>query len=95
MIALIIQPSPMSLSARMLHLFQKMNQPITSLISVLSTVSKLFERNTDKQIAAYITPFLSSLLCGFRKGYSAQLALLRLLEKFKIALMRVVRQGPY
>ena len=36
-------------------------------ISVLPTVSKLFERIMDKQIIAYITPFLSSLLCGFRK----------------------------
>ena len=39
----------------------------------------------DKQIVAYITPFLSSLLRGFRKGYGAQQALLRLLEKFKIS----------
>ena len=55
-------------------------------ISVLPTVSKLFERILDKQIVAYITPFLSSLLCGFRKGYGAQHALVRLLEKFKISL---------
>ena len=55
-------------------------------ISVLPTVSKLFERIMDKQIVAYITPFLSSLLCGFRKGYNAQHALVRLLEKFKISL---------
>ena len=55
-------------------------------ISVLPTVSKLFERIIDKQIVAYITPFLSSLLCGFRKGYNAQHALIRLLEKFKISL---------
>ena len=34
-------------------------------ICVLPTVSKLFERMMDKQIVAYITPFLSSLLCGF------------------------------
>ena len=40
----------------------------------------------DKQIAAYITPSLSSLLCGFRHGYSAQHALVRLLEKFRISL---------
>ena len=40
----------------------------------------------DKQIVTYITPFLSSLLCGFRKGYSAQHALVRLLEKFRISL---------
>ena len=55
-------------------------------ISVLPTVSKLFERIIDTQIVAYITPFLSSLLCGFRKGYNAQHALVRLLEKFKISL---------
>ena len=39
-------------------------------ISVLPTISKLFERIMDKEIVAYITPFLSSLLCGFRKGYN-------------------------
>ena len=55
-------------------------------ISVLPKVSKLFERIMDKQIVVYITPFLSSLLCGFRQGYSAQHALVRLLEKFKISL---------
>ena len=55
-------------------------------ISILPTVSKPFERIMDKQIVAYITPFLSSLLCGFRKGYNAQHALVRLLEKFKISL---------
>ena len=55
-------------------------------ISVLLTVSKLCERMINKQIVACITPFLSSLLVGFRKGYSAQHALLRLLEKFKVSL---------
>ena len=55
-------------------------------ISVLRTVSKLFERIMDKQIVAYITPFLSSVLCGFRKGYNAQHALVRLLERFRISL---------
>ena len=55
-------------------------------INVLPTVSKLFERIMDKQIVAYITRFLSSLLCDFRQGYSAQHALVRLLEKFKISL---------
>ena len=36
-------------------------------------------------MVAYITLFLSSLLCGFRKCYSAQHALSRLLEKFKVS----------
>ena len=54
--------------------------------SVLPTASKLFEGIMDKQTIAYITPFLSWLLSGFRKGYSAQHALSRLLEKFKVSL---------
>ena len=40
----------------------------------------------DKQTVSYITPFLSSFLCRFRKGHSAQHALVRLLEKFRISL---------
>ena len=63
------------------------------MISVLPTVSKLFERIMDKQIVAFITPFLSSLLCGFRQGYSAQHALVRLLEKFKISLDKGGKAG--
>ena len=55
-------------------------------ISVLPSVSKIFERIMDKQIVSYITPFLFSLLCGFQKGYSAQHALVMLLEKVKISL---------
>ena len=51
----------------------------------MPTVSKLLEKIMDKQIVAYITPFLSSLLCGFRKGYSAQHAFLKPLEKIKVS----------
>ena len=52
-------------------------------VSVLPTVSKVFERLMDKQIIDYIQSYLSSLLCGFRKGYNAQHALVRMLEKWK------------
>ena len=62
-------------------------------INVLPTVSKVFERIMDKQIVAYITSFLSSLLCGFRKCYSAQQARVRLLEKFKINLYEGGKAG--
>ena len=55
-------------------------------VSVLPTVSKVFERLLDKQIIDYMTPYLSSLLCGFRKGYNAQHALVRMLEKWKTSL---------
>ena len=40
----------------------------------------------DRQIIKYITPFLSVLLCGFRKGFNTQHALLRMLEKWKVSL---------
>ena len=41
-------------------------------ISVLPTVTKVFERLMDTQISTHMLPNLSWLLCGFRKGYNAQ-----------------------
>ena len=55
-------------------------------VSVLPTVSKIFERQMQKQINNYITNFLSPYLCGYRKGFSTQYALLTLLERWKICL---------
>ena len=55
-------------------------------VSVLPTVSKVFERIMDRQIIKYITPFLSILLCGFRKGFNTQHALIRMVEKWKVSL---------
>ena len=57
-------------------------------VSVLPTVSKIFERIMNRQIIKYITPFLSilSILCGFRKGFNTQHALIRMLEKWKVSL---------
>ena len=55
-------------------------------ISVLPIVSKLFERLIQKQINTYINTFLSPYLCGFRKGYSAQQALISLIEKWRVIL---------
>ena len=40
----------------------------------------------DEYIVVYITPFSSPYLCGFLIGYSAQHALVRILEKFKVSL---------
>ena len=53
------------------------------LISVLPTISKLFERIIARQINEFMSHKLSSLLCGFRKRYSTQYALLRLIEKWR------------
>ena len=55
-------------------------------MSVLPTVSNVFERLINKQITNYIEPCLSSILCSFRKGYNAQHALVRVLEKWKSSL---------
>ena len=55
-------------------------------VSVLPTVSKVFERIMDRQMIKYITPFLSVLLCGFRKSFDTQHALIRMLEKWRVSL---------
>ena len=55
-------------------------------VSVLPTISKPFERVMQNQIGDYMNKNLSHFLCGFRKGYSAQHALLALIEKWKSSL---------
>ena len=49
-------------------------------ITVLSSVSKIYERVLENQIKSHALSFLSPLLCGFREGYGTQHALLRLIE---------------
>ena len=39
-------------------------------VSVLDTISKLFEKLINKQFVTYIEQHLSQYLCGYRKGYS-------------------------
>ena len=55
-------------------------------ISILPTVSKIFERILYNQINAHMIEYLSPFLCGFRVGYSTQYCLLLMLEKWKKAL---------
>ena len=52
--------------------------------SVLSVVSKIFERIMHKQMSLYADNFLSPSLCGYRKGFSIQQALRSLIENEKI-----------
>ena len=49
-------------------------------ISVLSSLSKVFERLLLKQILPFIGKRLSSILCAFKKGHSTQHALFRVIE---------------
>ncbi len=53
-------------------------------VSVLPVISKLIER--IMQIKGYIDKYLSIHLCGYRKGYSTQHALIKLLERWKCSL---------
>ena len=52
-------------------------------ISILPVVSKIFERIMQRQINSYVEKFLSPFLCGYRKGYSTQIALTVMIEKWK------------
>ena len=55
-------------------------------VSVLPSVSKLFEKIMQKQISEFIEEHLSLYLCGYRKGYNSQYALLAMIEKWKMSL---------
>lgn len=55
-------------------------------ISLLSHLSKVFERTMYEQKYSYMLPFLSKFLTGFREGHSTQHSLLIMIEKWKTAL---------
>ena len=57
-------------------------------ISILPSISKFFERLMFQQITTYVSNLLSPYLCGFRKGYNAQHALLRLKNQLNKSLDR-------
>ena len=52
-------------------------------VSVLPTISKIFDKLMEKQLNLYIKNHLSPYLCGYREGYSTQQALLALIESWK------------
>jgi len=55
-------------------------------ISVLSTMSKIYERVIYDQISIKFNDLLSIYQCGFRKGYSTQHCLIVMLDKWKSSL---------
>ena len=55
-------------------------------ISILPTLSKIYERILHQQLYDYFNVIFSKYLCGYRKGYSTQHTLLYMLEKLKEAL---------
>ena len=55
-------------------------------ISVLPSASKIFERILKGQMGGFFNPILSSLLSGFREGYSTQHSLVRVIEAWRRSL---------
>ena len=55
-------------------------------VSILPSISKIFERLMYLQISTYMESYLSKYLCGFRKGYSTQHCLKLMFEKWRKAL---------
>ena len=55
-------------------------------VSLLSHVSKVYERIIFNQISTYFEPYFSSFLTGFRKNHNTQHSLLKMLELWKEAL---------
>ena len=65
-------------------------------VSVLPAGSKIYERILHTQLSDYFEKILSPVMCGYRKGYSAQFALVSLIEKIKITTLdKKVMQGLY
>ena len=52
-------------------------------MSILSNVSKIYERFLYDQIQDYFDSILSKYQCRFRRGYNAQHCLITLIEKWK------------
>ena len=65
-------------------------------ISILPCVSKLFERVYNDQMVEYFCKVISKFLVAFRKGYSCETILLKMVEDWKEALdiKRIVGAMP-
>ena len=60
------------------------NKKNSRAVSVLPAISKIYEKLMQRQINDYIANHLSPYLCGYRKGYNTQQALVSpLIEKWK------------
>ena len=64
-------------------------------ISILPSISKIFERLMFQQITSYVNNIISPYLCGFRKGYNTQHALLHLVNNLNKCLDNHQRVGVF
>ena len=55
-------------------------------VSILPTVTKIFERVMQKLMNTFVENILSPFLCGYGKGYNSQCALLAMIEHWKMSL---------
>ena len=55
-------------------------------VSILPSISKIFEGNMYEDIYMYMNKYLLPYLCGFRRGYSVQHCLTIMLEQWKKSL---------
>ena len=67
---------------------KKWSDKIQRPVSVLPTVSKFLERLMHKQMSNFVEKILSVYMCGFRKGFSTQKALLFWLKHGKKYLIK-------
>ena len=88
-------PSELKL-AEVTPVFKKldcMNKENYRPVSLLSHMSKVFERILYNQLNDFMKDKLSNILTGFRKGHSAQHSLLIMIEKWKRALDENMKVG--
>ena len=78
-------PDPFKLSN--IVLVQKKGDPTDKTnyrsVSVLSLLSKIFEKVMYEQLYEYLNNYLNDLLCGFHKALSTQYVLTRLIQSLK------------
>ncbi|MCU7801455.1 MAG: reverse transcriptase family protein, partial [gamma proteobacterium symbiont of Lucinoma myriamae] len=55
-------------------------------VSVLPTISKVYENTLSEQLSSHFENIFDQYLCAFRKGHGCQTTLLRLIEDWKVAL---------
>ena len=92
LINLSIQTStfPDSLKRAQVTPLNKKNDPMKNSnfrpVSILTSISKLYEKVISEQLSQYFEDIFEKYLCAFRKGQGCQTTLLRLLEDWKQAL---------
>ena len=64
---------------------EKCNKTYYRPMSILTNISKIYEKLLSDQLSKYFDSLLATNQCGFRKGFSSQHCLLVMLEKFKEA----------